>query len=39
MGDIYKNVEKYNPGKERKILLVFNDLITHMLSNKKLNPK
>ena len=33
INDIYKNVEEYNPGKKRKILLVF-----HMLCNKKLNP-
>ena len=33
MNDIYKNIEEYNPGKKRKILLVFD-----MFSNKKLNP-
>ena len=25
MDDIYENIEKYNPSKERKILIVFND--------------
>ena len=34
--DIYKNIEEYSPNKERKILLVFNDMIADMLS-KKLN--
>ena len=28
-----------NPNKKRKMLVVFNDMITYMLSNKKLNPK
>ena len=36
--DIYKKIEEQNPGKERKILLiVIDDMITDMLSNKKLN--
>ena len=26
--DIYKNVEEYNPNKKRKILIVFNDMIS-----------
>ena len=38
MDDIYKNVEDYNPNKKRKILIVFDDIIADMLSNKKLNP-
>ena len=36
--DIYKNIEKYNPNKKRKILIVFDDMIANMLSNEKLNP-
>ena len=28
---------KYNPNKERKILIEFDDMIADMLSNKKLN--
>ena len=35
--DIYKNIEEYNPNKERNILIVF-DIIADMLNNKKLNP-
>ena len=35
--DIYKNIEEYNPNKNQKILVVFDDLIADMLSNKKLN--
>ena len=38
MDDIYENIEEYNPDKERKILIVFDDMITDILSNKKLNP-
>ena len=35
--DVYKNIEKYNIGKKRKILIVFDDMITDMI-NKKLDP-
>ena len=38
MNDIYKSVEEYNPNKEQKILIVFDDMIADMLSNKKINP-
>ena len=36
MRNAYKNIEQYNP-KKRKILIVFDDIIADMLSNKKLN--
>ena len=36
MDDIYKNIEEYNPNKKRKILIVFHNMITDMLSNKKI---
>ena len=35
MDDIYKNIEDYNP-KKRKIMIVSDDMIADMLSNKKL---
>ena len=38
MDDIYKNIEECNPNKKQKILIVFDDLIADMLSNKKVNP-
>ena len=38
MDYIYNNIEKYNPNKKRKILIVFDDIIADMLSNKELNP-
>ena len=37
MGDIYKNIEQYNKNKKLKILIVFDDMIADMLSNKNLN--
>ena len=38
MQDIYKNIENYNPGKKRKIIIVFDDMIAGVINNKKLNP-
>ena len=38
MDDIYKNNEECNPNKERKIWIVFDNMIVDMLTNKKLNP-
>ena len=37
MDNIYKNIEEYNPNETRKILIVFDDMISDMLSDKKLN--
>ena len=38
MRDVYKNIADYNPGKKRKILTVFDEMIADMINNKKLNP-
>ena len=38
MRDVYKNIEDYNLGRERKILIVFDDMIADIINNKKLNP-
>ena len=38
MQDVYKNIEDYNPGKKRKILIVFDEMIADMINNKELNP-
>ena len=27
MQDVYKNIEDYNPGKKRKVLIIFDDMI------------
>ena len=35
--DAYKNIDEYNPDKEKKILIVFDDMIADMSHNKKLN--
>ena len=36
--DIYKNLEDYDPSKKRRILIVLDDMIADMESNKKLSP-
>ena len=38
MDDTYKNIEEYNSNKKCKILIVFDDMIAYVLSNRKLNP-
>ena len=37
MHKIYKNIGNYNPDKENKVLIVFDDMIADMINNKKLN--
>ena len=37
MHNVYKNINYYNPNKENKILIVFDDMIADMIHNKKLN--
>ena len=37
MHDVYKNIDNYNPNKENKILIVFDDMIADIINNKKLN--
>ena len=36
MPDVHKNIEDYNPDKERKVLRVFDDVIAAMINNKKI---
>ena len=38
MQDVYKSIEKYNLGKKHKVLIGFDDMISDMNKNKKLNP-
>ena len=38
MDDIYENIIEYNPNTKRKILIVFDDMIADMLSNKQIDP-
>ena len=37
MQDVYKNTEEYNPGRKFYVLIVFDDIIAGIISNKKLN--
>ena len=37
MRNVYRNINYYNPGKENKILIVFDDMIADIIQNKKLN--
>ena len=35
MYDIYDNIEDYNNKRKRKFLIVFDDMVSHVMSNKK----
>ena len=35
--DVYKNLNEYNPNEDRKILIVFDDMIADIINNKKLD--
>ena len=37
MQDVYKNIDEYNIDKERKRIIVFDDMIADMINDKKLN--
>ena len=37
MHDVFKTIDHYDPDKENKILMVFDDVIADMINNKKLN--
>ena len=37
MQNVYRNIDEYNIDKDRKILIVFDDMIADMINNKKLN--
>ena len=32
--DVYENIDEYNPNRQRKILIVFDDMIADIMSNK-----
>ena len=38
MQDVFRNIEEYNPGKKRKVSIIFDDMIADMISNKTLSP-
>ena len=35
MNDIYGNIDDYNPNRRRKILIIFDDMIADIMTNKK----
>ena len=35
MNDVYENIDLYNPNRKRKILIVFDDMIADIMTNKK----
>ena len=37
MQDVYKNIDEYSVDKERKIIIVFDDMMADIINNKKLN--
>ena len=36
MDDVYSNINHYNPNRKRKVLIVFNDMIADIMTNKKI---
>ena len=34
MDDVYNNIDDYNPKRKRKILVVFDDMIADIMTNK-----
>ena len=35
LNDVYENIDEYNPNRQRKILIVFDDMIPDIMTNKK----
>ena len=35
MDDVYRNIDNYNPRRRRKILIIFDDMIADIMTNKK----
>ena len=35
MEGVYENIDDYNPNRKRKILIVFDDMIADIMTNKK----
>ena len=38
MDKLYENIVEYNPTRKRKILIVFDDMIADIMTNKKFHP-
>ena len=39
MDDVYENIDDYNSNRKRKILIVFDDMIADIMTNKKFHTK
>ena len=39
MDDVYENIDDYNLNRKRKILIVFDDMIADIMTNKKFHAK
>ena len=35
MDDVYNNIDGYNPKRKRKILIVFDDMVADIMTNKR----
>ena len=35
MDDVYENIHDYNPSRKRKMLILFDDMIADIMTNKK----
>ena len=35
MDDVYNNIDDYNPNRNRKILIVFDDMVAGIMTNEK----
>ena len=36
MDDVYENIDDYNPNRKTKFLIIFDDMIVDIMSNKEL---
>ena len=36
--DVFENIDDHNPNRQRKVLIVFDDMITDIMTNKDFNP-
>ena len=37
MDDVYENIDNYNPSRKGKILIIFDDMIAYIMTNKKIH--
>ena len=35
MDDVYEDIDEHNPARKRKVLILFDDMIAEIMSNKK----